>query len=500
MIPSPSRLKRNLVPRWRSLSKSIASGELSSVQNINVTNKVLALPLEFRERLEKWRKDPNIITAAELVESAIINGHEDIAVNAARLLVQETSKATLLVRKHAAIVLKNTGHGDDAPPSILAGPQDTVKIWRARTRLNPQNSLAWVELALAQVSRGHAPNALKSMRIALQLAPHNRHVLRSAARLYLHMHEAERAHELIRKNEATLSDPWLMAAEIALAPIAERRPMFLKRGLELVEKKNHLPFQITELSGAIGSNLLAEGNRKKGKRLFEQSMLAPTGNVLAQAEWASEKYNEILFGEAQLMQATDAKEAKAFHFYRYGDFKHSFDCAIQWVEEEQFSSSAYVMSTAVANVLGNYQKADELAREGLQRDHHSVSLLNAQAFALACLGNFEGAIEILKRISTEDPINLLVKEANFGLIAMRQGQSGEGIAHYRNTIAGFHRQNNIAMECLAYAYFAREAIQAQLPEAKQILAEAEERNVKPVSPAANYILKKTRDMLKGMVS
>src|SRR5271170_3663699 len=56
----------------------------------------------------------------------------------------------------------------------------------------------------------------------------NRHVLRSAARLFFQVRDFERAHDLIRRNESTLGDPWLMAAEVALSGFAERRSTFMK--------------------------------------------------------------------------------------------------------------------------------------------------------------------------------------------------------------------------------------------------------------------------------
>jgi hypothetical protein len=55
------------------------------------------------------------------------------------------------------------------------------------------------------------------MMTALQLAPQNRHVLRSAARLFLHVGDPECAHDLVARNDATKNDPWLIAAEIAIA-------------------------------------------------------------------------------------------------------------------------------------------------------------------------------------------------------------------------------------------------------------------------------------------
>ena len=53
--------------------------------------------------------------------------------------------------------------------------------------------------------------------VALQLAPTNRHVLRSASRLFLHLDDSERAYDIIAQSDATVDDPWLIAAELSFA-------------------------------------------------------------------------------------------------------------------------------------------------------------------------------------------------------------------------------------------------------------------------------------------
>jgi tetratricopeptide (TPR) repeat protein len=433
------------------------------------------MPSELMTRVKQWLREPNLVTAAELVESAIVHANETSAVNAARLLARKGS-ATPLVRKHAALVLKRTGHDQDVPNDMIVGHEDTAHIWRLRTRLQPRDPLAWVELALAQVSCGHDEHALRSMKVALQLAPENRHVLRSAARLFVHAHDPEKAHDLIRRSPATPYDPWLMAAEIALAPGAERKPRFVKAGVKTLEEDRRLPRQVTELAGALGTMFLVEGNRKRGKRLFQQSLMDPTGNSLAQAEWASENCEEIVVPETQLKLSSDASEAMARHLYRMGDLEQSLVFVHQWIEEEPFSSLAYWAGAMTANILEDYGVSEKLTRRGLQNDPRSLPLLSNRVFSLACLGRLDEAEEVLQTMLLEcgdSDVYMPIGEADRGLIAFRRGHVSEGEAHYRKAISGFRRQEKNDLERLARAYLARESARAGIPDAHQLIAEAE---------------------------
>jgi hypothetical protein len=64
------------------------------------------IPEELKARLEAWRSGNDVITAAELVESAIVEGREKEAERAARSLVRKGSEATPLVKKQAALLLE----------------------------------------------------------------------------------------------------------------------------------------------------------------------------------------------------------------------------------------------------------------------------------------------------------------------------------------------------------------------------------------------------------
>jgi len=464
-----------LVPRWRPLSATIAAGELGIPGK--KANSAL-LPPDLIDRAQRWRLEKTLVAAAELTEASLVHAREPEALHAAQFLVRRESGATPGVRAQAAEILRRVGFEMDVPPDLVSPSSALINVWRGRTRLYPRDALSWVDLALSQLNQRANQNAERSMIVALQLAPNNRHVLRSAARFYLHQHDEGRAHDVIRRNEATPHDPWLMAAEVALAACAERDPKYSKRGLAVVDAGQHLPRQITELAGALGT--LYMGDRKRSKRLFSTSVVDPTGNALAQAEWASRQLGEQFVALPQLTHASDAREALSLHSYHVGDFQGSLQWAAKWIEEEPFACGPYRAAAAAACVLEDYKQARKFAETGLLHDPDARDLQNTRAFSLACVGLLDEAESILRALAP-DPDNKLsasVTEANRGLIAFRRGQHLRGFTHYRDAMLGFRREHNVELETVAFAYMVREAVYAGVEEAMPLLEEAKKRNAK----------------------
>lgn len=266
-----------------------------------------------------------------------------------------------------------------------------------------------------------------------------------------------------------------MAAEIAIASKLERAPLFAKKGFALLEDGRHLPRQISELAAALASEDLDSGSHKRAKKLFRESLTDPTGNSLAQAEWASYRAGENFVGEGKLANFVDASEAKATHAFGEGEFEIVLDLARVWIKEEPYSARAHFVGAAAANALDDYAEAAKFACEGLRRDPKSTLLRNSYVFSLASANRLDEAEKALKPLPrAADQIEAgLVAEANRGLIAFRRRDFAAGELHYRNAIAGFRKQQRRASERIALAYFAREVAIAARPDAEKLLKEAE---------------------------
>ena len=468
---SPFQNRRLMVPRWRSFANTLRSKELAAPRGIKRPEEFSS---DLLKRLAAWRGEPGLVTAAELVETAIVDGDEPEAVGAANALLNPDSRATPLLKKQAALLLLRAGKNQQLAADQKLPQQETLALWRLRTRLHPHSAIEWVELARCQIILGQKRRAERAMRVALALAPNNRHVLRSASRLYLHLDEFDRAHDLIARNPATKSDPWLLSAEIALSQVAERRPSYYKVGVSVLSETRHLPRQLTELAGAVATTELLDGSRKKAGRYFRQSIIDPNGNALAQAEWASAAFGGMaLVSEKNLKAADEAYEAKAFHLHRTASFEEVPSACVQWSFEEPFSIRPYELGAVVANLIGDHDTALELALRGLKIRPNTPSLLNSIAFALANLGKLDEAEANLARVGAgTKEIMGLVTEANRGLIAYRRGQTELGRTLYQKAIDGFRYKQNLYMATSARLWFAREATQSGTADGDEAMAEA----------------------------
>jgi tetratricopeptide (TPR) repeat protein len=436
------RRERHVVPRWRPLGVAVQSRELARPQAVPPQ---AALDPELTARLEAWRHARDLVTASEVLETAIVTGKEHEAVRAARLISDAATGATPLVKRQAELVLRRTGHLSNDPGDELPDLHAT----RVRTREFGDDPLAWADLALGYVIAGKQEAAERAMRVALQLAPHDRLILRAAARLYLHLNDAERAHDLLRRNEATRRDPWLMAGEAAL------------------------PFHLSELASAIGTVHLRDGSRR-ARRMFERSLVDPTGNSLAQAEWASPLIGNIVAPRAA-ERVRDSSEARAFHAYWAGNFDRVLQESERWMVEEPYSTRPYVSASAAAIALDRPQVARAHSEKGLARDPDSPILHNHLAYALVELELFQDASRVIQHALSQRPGGVYVGSliATAGMLAIRQGMLKEGERLYGQAIAFFKKSGNQPLEALASAYLAREMSRAGASNASALLGEAE---------------------------
>jgi tetratricopeptide (TPR) repeat protein len=468
MIPSPTTTKRLLIPRWRSFADTTAAGELSankSQKTLDVSSPNLA---EFERRKEEWHKFPTEITAAELVETAIILGLEDAASGAAVFLANADTNVTTLVRRQSQQLLSRLNQCAEEEPL-------QIPTIREQLRQSPDDAILWVELSLRQIVSGATESAVRSMKAALKLAPDNRHVLRSAARLFSHLREPDVGYYLLRKSTATESDPWLMSAEIAMAGRVDKKPAYLRKGLLLLEATTNPRLDFSELAGAAATTFL-EGSipKRQAKKLFLQSLEAPTDNAIAQAEWASQFAGERFVDADKLPKFSRAKEAHALHLYSVGNYSEALAASQEWIAEERFSGRAYAFAASVANTMDDYKTAILICHQGIRHDPKSATLRNSLIFALISDDRLSDAEQAMLdvRLGIPDAFSELVGTANQGLMAFKRREFEKGEALYRNAINGFKRKGSEYLAISAHAYFAREAKRSGHPRSSEIVKEA----------------------------
>jgi tetratricopeptide (TPR) repeat protein len=309
--------------------------------------------------------------------------------------------------------------------------------------------------------------------MALAFGGENRFILRSATRFLLHIGQTNDAHEILRQATATRRDPWLLAAEIAVASAANRSPRLARLGAGVLAEQSD-PAHTTELASALATLELTAGNVRAARKLFRQALHSPTENSVAQAEWASRQNIGLEISERTL--ATPGSfEARAFEARAAGAWERALHEARQWFYDQPFSRHAASLASYLASVpLERYDECAEIARVGLIATPRDPLLLNNLTFALASSGRVVEAEEHFREIPAGAFVGSVKATllATQGLLCYRRGLLEEGRKHYLEAIDVAKGKGDAFQAALAALYFAREALLAKAPHAAEAWAVA----------------------------
>jgi Flp pilus assembly protein TadD len=469
---------RDVIPRWRPFEiASHSDGELSSARvsaNPEVTE---ADEAAFERVLEAFETDQSIWQAGDLIVMAKTLGHDDVALRVAAF-----------VEKHRQVATPTLTHiADDLLNPVRDRNEGTARtrIHRLRARIAafPQNAIAWSDLALNYTLEGQFDQAQRAMRAAIQVAPNNRFILRSAARFYIHQNDLERAHTLLARADATPNDPWLLAAEIATARSAGTTSRFMRRAHDFLEGHTFQERHLSELASAVGTT---EGDsptarRLAIRRLISKSLVDPTENSVAQAQWhatntgfapAFDKNSE----SRGMLQAHLVYEGQAWQAYIEGDFDTALLQARRWLDDQPFSSRPAILASQIALLPGmDARLALMIGERAVTPNPHDTVLWNNVAYARAMLGDIDGANDAIRKIRLRDldPSERLYVGATKGAIAFRSGRPSEGRDLYIAAMDEFSdaggKRFDFPLYVLAFAHLAYEEAVAKTPEADEFL-------------------------------
>ncbi|MGI8655577.1 MAG: hypothetical protein ACR2LC_10185 [Pyrinomonadaceae bacterium] len=467
---------RNIIPRWRDFRTTLSLGELDSVGTYDDEPDTSDQNLDFlADKVQDWRNHKTPSFAADLVSSALVLRREDDAREAATFLLDSDTSASKIAKELASKILTPSRQIDqeqDVYPPLsdvqIVDPKEVnrraganIRKLRVRLMREPRNAIAWVDLAREYTLLGFPVKKItRPMEIALALAPDNRFILRSAARLYVHLDEPDRARYILRRTELTRYDPWLLAAEIGVSSHAGKPSSYIKRGAGLVSDTDFAPSQTTELASALATVEVFFGSRSKARKLFRKSLSDPNENSAAQAEWGSHQLNnfDVDFIDVNIPRIF---EARALDYYHNGQWNDAFKQSVNWYYDQPFSSLPSALSSYLAcTILEDYRTAAALAKLGLVANPNDPILWNNLAFSYANIGDISKAIEALDSIDRSDISNdtQTILLATEGLIRYRQGNVNEGRRLYLQAIENANGQENRELRAEASIFLAREEI------------------------------------------
>lgn len=486
--------ERRMIPRWRLVQATLEAGEFNPIVAAPIIPDRMIDPVAALSTLMRdWTEHPTLTRAADLISAALVatppEHVPDTAREAATFVLKQSDRATPPLRRIAAHVAgipaqdATTAEVDDTASQgkarmRLADPhaQIATRIARTRQRLhdNPFNPLAWVDLSRDYLTLGLANKAERAIQTALGLAGNHRFILRSATRLFVHRREIDIAWTLLRRSQITRYDPWLVAAEIAVAMIADRPAKFVKEGRAMLAGGHFSAFETSELASAIASLEVHNGAIRTGRKLFQRALINPTDNSVAQAVWTA-RHASLHIVEAEHLSIERSFEARAWEHFRSGQWVEAVTQAQAWFHDEPFSHRPLHLGTFVASTaLGNHALAENMALLGLDANPDDVLLRNNLAFAMANVGKVAQAAEVLQAIpfSSVAPELRVSYVATWGLVCFRNGEHEEGRHLYRMAIDAARRAPDAEAETLATTYLAREELLVNGPDAQTILANA----------------------------
>ena len=455
---------RTVIPRWRTFGATLSLGELDSGTSHSRTDEDLEHLLH--SRLLQWQTHRTVGHAADLVGAALSVRRPDFAADAAKFLRQQDQSVSPWVLEIARRALGHWDSGDTAgdvrPENAQTELRRQAGGYRQWLRIEPRDPISWVDLARVYATLGVRHQAARCMAVAVQLAHENRFVLRAAARLWIHLDDPERAHDVLAGVDGSRSDPWLLAAEIATCAAARRPQRLIRVARSMLGDRSRKGKQVSELAAAVATLELESGSARKSRRLFQQSLESPTENSIAQAAWASRRDPSIGFENRHLDHA-NAFEARSLRYLEAGKWEEVVRECQSWRIDQPFSSRPSVRGSYVsAVVLRDYETSERFAEWGLTVSPSNFILLNNLAFACLCAHKVDKARDVLRRVDSEQ----LGREARTvflatsGLLAFRTGDVERGRLLYAEALTRAQKveaEDQIAgLHALAATFYALE--------------------------------------------
>jgi len=468
MTAFPSNIKiRNVIPYWRHFAEAVKLGEVVSLKD-NISVPVIPI----MSYIHDWESTHSIATGGDLISAAIMNGQVDLPIvkTVAEYLLERDEELSFHLKHIAQQVLLGKRQGNLSSYSIdaLLDNRDDlirhVRILKHYNSIYSQNPVAYVELAFYYSQLGNIEKARDMIEIALRIAPHQRFISRSAARFFMHTGEMDRAHYVLSHNESVKRDPWILASEIAVSTVIEKKSPYLKNGINLLSA-DISPYELSELGSAIGTVEMLYGSRKKARQAISIATKTPNDNGLAQAVWWARYYGETVDFVLEKSMSS-LYEAQAIQDLFNDQYNECLTSAIKWLGQMPCSKRAVLFASEIAyTYTKEYETANKILNVGLKANPQDPVMLNNLAYSYALQGNVLQAEQTLKVLHDVIKNNKSIREqvcydATCGLTEYRRGNFSEGAELYKKAIAQAIECKDDKLANLAMLNFIREEVRS----------------------------------------
>ncbi len=423
MNSSDTERERFVMPQWLPFNAAVRQGELFAPEAVEVID-TRASEMAFADAMGAFTTEPGPFLAADLLGIAVRLGRVGEARTLAEYLLAHDVVGPATNDFARRVLGRNR-------PAKVAEPGLPQRIREARGWLRrfPNDAIAWVEQARLYTIIGQKKQAERAIERAVRLAPHDRFVVRSAGRFFIHRGNWERAHELAAAAAKATNDPWLNSLWISTGSHLGRSPVAFrsKLGAALAAPQR---FHHSELIEACATHEVMAGSEKKARRMFHEAWLDPAKTVVTHSQWIlREKMPGLTPGV--VIDFSRSSEAMAWVRLMRLEFPEAVQSAREWALEEPYSTAPFMHGSFVDTLRENYEEAEALAREGLRANPGHHGLVNNLAFALAGQNRLTEAAALLQPMQGEfERTKDVALIATWGLVRMKQGFHAEGRKSY----------------------------------------------------------------------
>ncbi len=465
---------RRIVPRWRPSAQARDTSITLTKSDPEDARRAAEVALSVESNRLAWEQDPSLWNALDYVAGAIVAGklnEAEGALHQIRTDPRSPKAATSFIN-----FLENPAHPtDDVENLSFVDKQARIQIRESRQKLNefPWDAISWIDLARGFTNLGLADKASRCVMAALRLSPTSRFVLRASARFYVHRNDPERAQSLLRKAPNLLKDPWLLASEIAVSSLLNRKSLYAREGIRLLNS-DFAPQDLTELGAALGTLETDEGNNQRAKKFLRQSLFGANENSIAQIEWIDRtRLGGVI--DVTRVNPPEQHEALAWRNFFEGDWDDAATESNLWFQDQPFSKNAGILNSYVLlEVTRSYSLAIENLHISLRCNPGDSGLLNNLAYAHIQQGELESARGVLAKIPADNnTVQGQLVAATCGLLEFRQGNHEIGRQLYLGAIDFFGANQRPDQAARAATYLAIEEVKARSPE----MAEAVKRSL-----------------------
>jgi tetratricopeptide (TPR) repeat protein len=468
--PDPDR---RLLPRFRASRAVVSSGDLQSFE------KKLALAPVFSQHFEhlkrQWTEAATWELAGELVSSGVVLGRNAEVRGAAEFIRNHLDVFAPDLVGLASAVLESPAPSNWTPEVLATTAATHHELSKLKRRLleDPQNPIVWMDRAQLHTTLGQLEAAKHAVKVAVALSPNNRFVLRGASRFYVRAKDQAQGLHILRSTPALATDPWLMAAEIALSTVTSQPPFSFKRARALLHADALDPWHTAELNGAFGTLAVSDRGVGKARQFFRQSLRNPTENAIAQAQWFSNGHKAFEV-PPQLLAQRMSFEAQALKAHAEKRWTDVVTACRGWSIMDPTSTRPLALGSYIAeSALNNGKIALEFTRRWILTEPTNSMAWNNHAVALAYVGEVEQATAALSKVTRSDGANLeAVYLATQGLIEYRSGRPEAGRRLYLEAAENDRAGKDRALHALIIWHLLREEARWDGPAVRELVQTA----------------------------